>query len=145
MSHKLDWLTAPITAEAYSPATNETFASWYRRDSGGQVHQQLEDDRVPGRNGSWVWMGGRTDFPPGAILRPSTEAEVQDNGGPAEETQRVGEISKTTSGLTVLDQMALEILKNIIQPIPGHIAIDSERFAKLAYQQARAMMKERGR
>lgn len=61
-----NWDKAPATAEAYQPPGPEQYEGWYRKGTSGaaewwQVNSAGEEQ--------WVWMGGRTDFPYGAIVR----------------------------------------------------------------------------
>lgn len=61
-----NWDKAPATVEAYQPPGPEQYEGWYRKGTSGavewwQVNSAGEEQ--------WVWMGGRTDFPYGAIVR----------------------------------------------------------------------------
>lgn len=61
----IDWSKAPEGTEAGSPESHEFFACWYRRNAFGEV-----EAIIVGTNDYWVHMGGRRDFPYGAVLRP---------------------------------------------------------------------------
>lgn len=64
--NEINWGKAPSEAEAYHPAAREQMACWYKRDRYGDVYCMLaEGDHL----GIWTHMGGRKDFPVGAIRR----------------------------------------------------------------------------
>lgn len=60
----IDWGKAPASAEAASGLSPNRV--WYRRDLYGRVFQICPSAGCE----DWTSMGGRTDFPVGAVLRP---------------------------------------------------------------------------
>ncbi|MGD6904798.1 hypothetical protein [Pseudomonas aeruginosa] len=62
----VDWKVAPDGAEAFHPAAREQIACWYKRDSSGDVWCNLAEGAYLG---IWTHMGGRRDFPIGAMVR----------------------------------------------------------------------------
>lgn len=63
----INWKMAPSGAEAYQPEGPEQFPGWYKKIKGEVYWWQLTDSQ----NEQWLWMGGRRDFPVGAIIRPA--------------------------------------------------------------------------
>lgn len=64
---QINWDEAPDDAEAGHAEAREQLACWYRVCGlTGSVKVMLASNY-----GSWYDMGGRRDFPYGAILRPS--------------------------------------------------------------------------
>lgn len=70
MNEEIDWSKAPERAEAGYLGTSHAYDAWYKRDANGEVCQICP---AAGFN-DWVSMGGRKDFPVGAVLRPSAPA-----------------------------------------------------------------------
>lgn len=68
----IDWSKAPEGAEAGYLGTSHAYDAWYKRDANGEVWQICP---AAGFN-DWVNMGGRKDFPVGAVLRPVAPAWV---------------------------------------------------------------------
>ena len=62
----IDWSKAPDSAEAYHPAALEQYECWYKRDNHGDVYCMLAEGA---HVGIWTHMGGRKDFPHGAICK----------------------------------------------------------------------------
>lgn len=74
----IDWSKAPYDAEAGYLGTSAAYDAWYRRDGNGQVQQICPAAGFT----VWTWMGGRTDFPVGAKLRPVPKSKWTGEGLP---------------------------------------------------------------
>lgn len=72
----IDWSKAPADAEAGYLGTSSCYDAWYRKDGAGQVQQICP----AGGCNEWTWMGGRKDYPVGAVLRPSARIETEWTG-----------------------------------------------------------------
>lgn len=72
----IDWSKAPADAEAGYLGTSSCYDAWYRKDGVGQVQQICP----AGGCNEWTWMGGRKDFPVGAVLRPSARTATEWTG-----------------------------------------------------------------
>lgn len=66
-------------AQAYQPETREQLACWYKKDENGEVWCSLATDSG---SGAWTHMGGRRDYPFGALHLPCWVPE-QGLAGPA--------------------------------------------------------------
>jgi len=62
---KIDWSKAPDDAEAGNPECSQLLACWYKLNQWGDVMVIIAGSGI-----DWCHMGGRKDFPHGAILRP---------------------------------------------------------------------------
>lgn len=63
----VDWDEAPQGAEAGHSGGEGLYPAWFRKDVAGLVEQICPAAGIK----TWTWMGGRKDFPPGAVLRPT--------------------------------------------------------------------------
>lgn len=70
----INWLAAPVGATAYQPSGPEQYEGWYRKNECGEVMWWQV-----GRQGKeqWAWMGGRRDYPYGAVIRPAERVTVK--------------------------------------------------------------------
>lgn len=62
----VDWSKAPTGALAYHPGSSHQFECWYKFDANGDVLCALAHGAYLN---IWTHMGGRKDFPFGAITR----------------------------------------------------------------------------
>lgn len=69
----IDWSQAPDDAEAAHEESHEQMACWYRKDGlCGNVKIMLCENY-----GTWIDMGGRRDFPYGAVIRQKINGAEQ--------------------------------------------------------------------
>lgn len=62
----IDWKNAPEGTEAAYAGCSLLYAAWYRHNSSGCVEQICPAAGVH----TWQEMGGRRDFPFGAVVHP---------------------------------------------------------------------------
>ncbi len=85
---EIDWRKAPEGAQARCPENELVgiYQAWYKKDAIGLVEQICPD---AGLN-TWTWMGGRRDYPVGAVLRPQEIKPSQDQQWSGEGLPPVG-------------------------------------------------------
>lgn len=70
----VNWLTGPLDATAYQPSAPEQEEGWYRKNANGEVEWWQVNSH---NKDQWTWMGGRKDYPYGAIIRPAEKVIVR--------------------------------------------------------------------
>ena len=70
----VNWFAAPLGTTAYQPPGPEQHEGWYRKNARDEVMWWpigREDKK------QWTWLGGRCDYPYGAIIRPAEAVTVK--------------------------------------------------------------------